>query len=102
MKGISSLMLITSCILTSAGTYAMEKAEKAEVVHFPQVSIATIVKSPSFHDGLSAVAEEGQSAEDAFKSLAKAIDAVRDLQQNEEQNSAEEQNPMSASVMLNL
>lgn len=103
MKGILSLMLIASCILTGAAAYAMEKAQKAEIAYLPQVAIATIVKSPSFHEGLNVEAGSEQAAEDAFKSLAKAIDAIKDQQPDEEQSPVEEeQNQMSASVMLNL
>lgn len=113
MKGIS-LMLITACMLTGS-MYAMDIVpENMQVERMPtytaeivtsvdyQPQVATLVTNPSFDTDLNSASEGSVSG--ALQNLANAIEAVKKQQQEEEeaQGTVEEQNPMTASVMLNL
>lgn len=105
MKGISTLMLIIACILSSS-IYAMETVPaeemqlcRAEIVSLSlecKSQVATLVESASYYAGLN-TADEDQT-EAVYQSLADKIDAVKYLQQREEEEGII--NDTSSSVLL--
>lgn len=104
MKGISTLMLIAACILSSS-ICAMESvpAEEMQLCRAEIVSVecksqvATLIESASYYAGLN-TADEQDKTEAVFQSLADKIDEVKYLQLKEEEEGTI--NDTSSSVYL--